>query len=761
MSTQNLTKDLLDRTLAMAVAGQTPEESTFVSSNEALNAFMGKKESLRTGGLAAPTTTLESMGAAGRTTFAKSLSALVASFETLTLGADYKTTAAQRTVAALVAPWCATPDAIAKSLKTDKTSMMVARESMFVGGDTKTAAPVVRTSMQASMVMGANLTTPMKRLEKGTMESFDPQKHTGNMPMVTLAFNFFASKQVPAMEMVFPTVPVPHDSAGYTVMVDLMFLTREVRHATTGAQTDFHRINLLHAWRDTSILDSDHTRAIPILRTGNDGNETRFLVTAGAGVNLQTTHKVGGVDEPTAPLKADVVHNYLGLSQTDALLQRGVFNNTDMLDARGQLEKIYLLATGTVGGQAVSEIFSIDVTTIPSSYYYQSVIGNTEKQQLTFSTQSLLFTKDTKQVGGAASQLMPSIIGEHDVRVSLDLNGYFLCDKGEGQVQSNAPRVASIYAAGQQAVSDAGIETLITNMKFVAYDLLQYRTNRNRRQIGSLVDGQTVLMNVTVPYRSPVSALRPDGNDDGSDTQRVNELLAVVQAQITASGVSELLSMAGKAKQFRSTGKEPLWMTPEVMGAQSYFLRPAVYDQEFDLLTCVDSPNTGDRAQQAKVGFVNKLREVMVGLYIDSGLMNALQTYYQGQPPKLTVQVVTDPHIATYLQLDGDLRTLSEQFNIQVEAVSDIRMVGRIIATFGLPEASNGGVPNIMHSGNFLYRPEIVLNNPTTRDGSYRQELVVVPSYRHILHSPIVADFAVTNLDRVMTQKNITYMKAL
>lgn len=759
MSTQSLTKDLLDRTLAMAVAGQTPEDSVYATTNEALSVFMGKKASMSTGGLAAPTTTLESMGATGRKNFSSSLANLIASFETLSLG-EYKTTAAQRTVAALVAPWCATPDAIARSLKTDKTGLMVARESMFARGDTKVSAPIVRTSMQASMVMGANATTPVRRLDKGTMESFDPQKHTGNMPMVTLAFNFFASKQIPAMEMVFPTVPVPHDSAGYTVVVDLMFLTREVRHATTGAQTDFHRINLVHAWRDTSILDSDHTRAVPILRTGNGGNDTRFLTTS-AGITLTTTHKVGGVDEPTAPLKADIVQNYLGLSQTDALLQRGVFNNTDMLDARGQLEKIYLQATGTVGGQSVTEIFSIDVSTIPSSYYYQAVIGNTEKQQLTFSTQSLLFTKDTKQVGGAASQLMPSIIGEHDVRVSLDLNGFFICDKGEGQVQSNAPRVASIYAAGAAAVTDAAIEDLVTNMKFVAYDLLLYRTNRNRRQIGSLVDGQTVLMNVTVPYRSPVSALRPDGNDDGSDTQRVNELLAVVQAQITASGVSELLSMSGKAKQFRSTGKEPLWMTPEVMGAQSYFLRPAVYDQDFDLLTCVDSPNTGDRATQAKIGLVNKLREVMVQLYIDSGLMNALLTYYQGQPPKLTVQVVTDPHIATYLQLDGDIRTLSEQFNIQIHPVIDVRMTGRIIATFGLPEASNGGMPNIMHSGNFLYRPEIVLNNPTTRDGSYRQELVVVPSYRHILHSPIVADFAVTNLDRVMTQKNITYMRTV
>ena len=150
---------------------------------------------------------------------------------------------------------------------------------------------------------------------------------------------------------------------------------------------------------------------------------------------------------------------------------------------------------------------------------------------------------------------------------------------------------------------------------------------------------------------------------------------------------------------------------------------------------------------------MNKLRDMAFRMYRDSGYKAAADALAGGVAPMPTVIIGTDPVIARYLQVTGDLRTLGGGLDVKIESTLNKRMAGKIIMSFGVFSEGQDGVPNPMHFGNMGWKPELTLVLPLHRNGANSKELTVQPSFLHITHLPIMASLNISGIPDVVSEK--------
>lgn len=675
----------------------------------------------------------------------------------------YKPSKAQLLCAANIAKWTTESKNMRRSvaLSGERVEAQATLESQSIAA----GRPTIRASQIGHDV---NSVTPMSRLGmlntgghrapslNTSLEAFEEARHGQPMALATLAFNFFAPQQIAALDMVFRPVPVPHEAGGYNVVISLVYLIREVTHATSGQQLALQRRLLSDAYVDPSILDSGQTRVVPIYDANNASTvgffDTRAAFTLQAGPNTVST----------APLKlGQDVESIIGLSAREDLIRRGELNQTDIIEASQYLESVFVEITGTVAGNSVTELFKIDATSVGAGYAaFPAPTGNTQDVVIDWAAAKVPFKATTKQHNGDASVLLPALLGPMEALVNIKCHLRQTCDTGYLSLGGKTKlKLVALYDASKEnvtaAAGNAAIRTAFNGAETASVVLYQTFTNRNRRQIGQLGDEQQIVLAVSVPYRSPVAVLRPDDDNAASlDPARVKTLLGMVGANITADGL-KVLGNAARVLKASMTSNLPLHERVTYAGAQSYYTRPYVIDEPVDVREMTDSPTSGARAEDVKTSLINWLRDRAITLYTESGLRNFMHNYYSGQPPKLLLKVVCDPRTKSYLMLTGDLRSLGDVFDIRIEEVMHKDWAGgRLTAVLGMPDGTDSGMINILDSGNFLIRPEVLTNAAAWRDGSTRRELVAVPSYVHILHTNAIIDVQVQGLSDVMTTKN-------
>ena len=140
-------------------------------------------------------------------------------------------------------------------------------------------------------------------------------------------------------------------------------------------------------------------------------------------------------------------------------------------------------------------------------------------------------------------------------------------------------------------------------------------------------------------------------------------------------------------------------------------------------------------------------------LYVSSGYQAALDALYSGAAPKTTVIIGTDPILARYMNLTGDMRLMGDMFDFKLVHTLNQNMRGKIIFSFGMESSFNSGVPNPMHFGNMAWKPELTLMMPMIRNNATAMELTVQPSFRHVVNLPIMGALNVTNIETVIASK--------
>jgi hypothetical protein len=175
------------------------------------------------------------------------------------------------------------------------------------------------------------------------------------------------------------------------------------------------------------------------------------------------------------------------------------------------------------------------------------------------------------------------------------------------------------------------------------------------------------------------------------------------------------------------------------------------------MATAIDSIKSHERAQDIQAVLVNKIRDFAYRMYRDSEYKAAADAIQGGISKTPTVVIGTDPVLARYLTVTGDLRTLGGEFDVKIVSTLDVRVQGKIFITFGVFDENRNVAPNPLNFGNMIWGPELVLTANISRGNTISKETVVQPRYLFVTHLPVVALLTVENVPDVLNKVAINF----
>lgn len=568
-----------------------------------------------------------------------------------------------------------------------------------------------------------------------SLEAYDDRENR-NAVVYSIAYNYQAARQDAFGEAFFPTITLSPDQVGFGVSVDLMMVYDGIERKISGTFEDFHKKNIIRAVADPTVLKKDQTLVTPVHRA-----QSAAMFSADF---APTAVSIEGEVINTAPLAFAKKMDLLGISQTDALLSTGTMDQTDSLDPAISLKNIYAV----FGADKVR----ILVANLPLSNFTYSTQNNKFVETLNFTTSSVLLTKDSKNVDGTDFTVLDEIKANNlSVRLDVAVNGTVNIETGELVVYGNNISVHSIRDVNGNMLDlasgpAAAVVAAVAAGKLSGFDLTAYRTNVNRRQRGQLIDVTKYTQLYNVPLRSPITAMHPATVDGQTDASDVQTLVTATRIRTSIEAVTTLLNTAATLRQYVDA-RDETGAGPDVMGVGRFFVRASYMEQQIDAAAMIDSQKSFERARDLQALLVNKLRDMAYRLYRDSEYKAAADALAGGESAVPTVIVGTDPVLARYLTVEGDLRTLgSAEFNVKIVSTLDVRMKGKIVVAFATEDQNRNTQPSPLNFGNLVWAPELVLTANLSRGGTYSRETVVQPRFLFTVHCPIMGVLEVSNV---------------
>lgn len=585
---------------------------------------------------------------------------------------------------------------------------------------------------------------------KAALEAYD-EKENKNAVVYSVAYNMQAARQDEFGEAFYPTIVVTPDQVGFAVSIRLIQVYREVRRQTSGNLDKFNKQNIIKAVIDPTILRNDQMKIIPVYR---DESKHHFVP---ATLVAPKDYDLEGTTIPSAPLAMGKKFSLLAISQTDALLETGLQDTTDSIDTAVVLKALYM----QVGEGLDADVIKFNTARLPTATFNYAVQGNYRMMNLAFDNSSLMVNPATTTVAGAAladTVLATVGTGKYTVRLNVSVSGSVNLELADTSLFASDVTVVRVTDEDGNVISLEGVEgkavvDAFATAKVIGYDLDAQRTNLNRRMRGDLLDTTFYNQVYAVPLRSPITIPRPLTAGDANDSSDLAALITATRIRTSNAAVDELLRVEEILREFVNS-KDSIHDSPEILGVARFLVQPHFEKAKIEVDKEIDSLRSFERAADIQALIVNKLRDMAYRMYRDSGYKAAADALAGGLSQVPTVIIGTDPVLARYLMVSGDLRTLGNDFNVKVVSTLNERMAGKIIMTFGVFNGETEGVPNPMHFGNMAWKPELTLVLPLHRNGANSKELTVQPSFIHITNLPIMASVEVTGIEDIVASKS-------
>lgn len=573
------------------------------------------------------------------------------------------------------------------------------------------------------------------------LEAFDNRENR-NAVLFTMAYNYSLARQDAVGELVWPTLTLPADQVGFGIIVNRLTIHRGWQIGIDGARVDMGKIDLMRAEANPDVLRKNRTRVYPVARAAN---VAKLTPAADIPPYLFSNE---GVDIQTAPYRPGVELNILGLSQTDASLQGGNFNQTDSLDPAVSLENLYV----KIG----DDIIQVNVYGRSGSNFNYAPQGMDKQRNLTFRSRTLAISPTTEQYNGGALVDL-AVVGTSNLTVFMEINvgGQLSIESGNTEVFANRVSMYKVLDANGNVLPPTNadvisLETLFATAQIIGYDLRAYKSNLNMRERGDFIDRTFFTQLYEVPLLSPVTAQRPVNTDGQLDAGDFEALVTATRFRLKNDGITAILESCARLADWVATAPTPLdpEQLPYAMGAARFHVLPRFFaPAPFDVTQILDSLTSGDRVSDLQAAIVNIVRDYGFRLFVESEYPAAMSALGYSGP--VTITIVTDPIIHQYLLITGDLRTGTELFNIKVESTIDKRFAGKLFMTFGIFDENRNQAPNILNWGNLIWAPEVVMSAAVPRGESMSRETIVQPRYLFVNHLPVGALLEFVNLPDV------------
>jgi hypothetical protein len=597
---------------------------------------------------------------------------------------------------------------------------------------------------------------------KPALEAYD-EKENKNAVVYSVAYNLQAARQDEFGEAFFPTVVVTPDQVGYTVSIRLIEVYNEPKRAISGAPSqNFGRKNIVQAVIDPTILRNDQTNIVPVYRTESES----FFVSNGQ-VAPYSVVLTDNTSVTTAPLAVGQKFSLLGLSQTEALLDTGILDITDAIDTQIALSAVYVQFTSTNNATppvTTTEVVKFNTRQLPLATFNFAPQNVYRQMNLQFKTETLLISANTKLADGSNSTILaPLVSGDYEARFGFSMFGSVNLELGDTEINASGVQLTSIknssdIALGTGSGTGQTLAALFAGATVIGYDLDARRTNSNRRQRGQLLNTNFYNQIYTVPLLAPITIPRPMQVGDANDSSDLAALITATRIRTSNAAVDEILriqDLLAETTSALNTTATPNSAsdTPEILGVSRFVVQPAYIYKDLQIDSSIDSLSAHQRAADIQATLVNALRDVAYTLYVQSGYKAASDALAGGVGPVPTVIIGTDPYIARYLMVTGDLRTLGGQFDVKIVSTLNERMSGKIVMSFGDFSNERAGVPNPLHFGNMAWKPEVTVVLPMIRNGAQSKELTVQPSFLHVTNLPILAVLDVSGISAIAYNK--------
>jgi hypothetical protein len=607
------------------------------------------------------------------------------------------------------------------------------------------ATNVTQVSTESVQVIGSVGTQGALEKRSFGLEAYD-ERNNSNAVVYAIAYNYQASRQDEFGETLFPTITLTNENVGFGITVNLMMVYDAVERQISGAVTEFNKKNIIRAIADPTILRRDSTKVVPVHRTES---ASQFSTVVGASAVMLEGESIN-----TAPLAFGKVVDLIGISQTAALLASGVMNQSDSLDPAITLSNVYV----TVGND---DVLRLPTLNLAYANFIAAPQDNYRISNLNFRNSGLMLNKNSVNADGSALTDLASIV-TNDLVVHLELavTGQANIETGKTEVYGNRIAVTKIFnASGQEldltAAPAAAIVALFASAKLDSYDLLAYRTNMNRRQLGQLIDVTKFTQLYNVPLRAPITAQHPINTDGSTDASDVQALIATTRVRMSNDAVAALIGVSETLSQILDP-RVKMDVGQALTAIGRWYVIPTFMQESIDMATAIDSIKSHERAADIQAVLVNHVRDMAYRMYRDSEYKAAADALSGGISKVPTVIVATDPVIARYINVEGDLRTLSGGFDIKIVSTLDKRVEGKIFVTFGVFDETRNVAPNPLNFGNMIWAPEMVLSANISRSGTSR-ETVVQPRYLFTNHLPILGVIQVSNIPAVLNSVPIEF----
>lgn len=588
-------------------------------------------------------------------------------------------------------------------------------------------------------------------------EAFDDRELIANLPF-SVVFNVQAARQSDFCESFYPTLTITPDQGNIDVSVRRTMVFNDVKHELSGKPMDFHRRNLIEGIIDHTLLETNSTALVPVYVGDNldaNYNGDKFSTLVGS-----YTKNVDRIEVTTRPLKPGVEIGLIGISQHDGLIASGILNNTDTVDLKNNLDKIYIeIHSTSVGGAGATSVIPFEIANLPRSQFQKAPEGLVQDLILNFGTADLPLAGATKDAANAvATGLAYLRVGARAnwvLRLKITVTGQLNIESGNLTVNPANLEIASVWDVDpvtNEYIEVVGADLTALKAEFDvirldSYELAASRSNLNRRTRGIQVTTVEQNERYMIPLGSPINCPTPVTNTRTSTDMAAPITAARIQTDNKA--ITKLLKYADTLSSYKLS-QSYLVPTPNIEGIGRYLIKPFYEHFELDLLQVTASLKSTDRAGDVSMAIVNKIREMSYRAYRDTGYQPALDaaTGNTGDKPKLLIG--TDPTTAQHLMVSGDTRTASIAFEHKIVSHFDRRLRNHIYMTF-VRDGQAG--PDPLSFGFMAWMPELATSLPMTREGSISNEVMVQPRFLHINTCPILMVIKLKNLDVAVAGK--------
>ena len=570
-----------------------------------------------------------------------------------------------------------------------------------------------------------------------SLESFD-ETELRNFAGQNIMFNVLAAQQDSVAEALFPTKVIAASEGGIAITVDRQEVISQNDHATTGVVLGETRKNLIAAFADASILNTESTTLVPYANVDTSA-DANFVAAA---LIASTNRVVGDVTIPTRPLLIGKQMNLLGLSAHPGLIDNGILNQTDQIANGVKLKKIYIsMDDGLLDG-----VFAFDTSSMTRTQFKKSAEGKGREVTLNFISETLQLTSTSTLIDNATlvNTILDTITAGTIATATLgvSLQGNLDLNSGTLSVHSSDLHVSNALDADGNAVDGAALVAQIaglTTFKVVGYELDARRSNSNWRTDGTVIDATQYTESYAIPLGYPISVITP-----ADDTQTGTKISAMVNAARIRNSNNAITTLINYSEQLAAV-KESIaaGVDVDIIGAGGNIVTPYFDTTPIDVNARVANISSHERGEDVAYVLISAIRDAAFNMYRESNYGPALDIANAGMKTKPKVVIVCDAVVERYLTLPGNERILGENMDYEIASTNDSRMTNNIYLTFtrGRPGSEDG-----LTFGVHGFIPEMIQRVNVSKNGATTKNDRVIPRSLHLPVLPVLHHLTVTTL---------------